>query len=121
MSDIALEEHVSSASSLGTEEKETALYFNGGREDVRVTTYQRGMITGLLKNEMFEVEDLILEDEDGGFHEADPGDYTEDMDDICGILGRLPMGSLTVKNTERSTSTPSGIVSTSTVNADTFE
>ena len=120
MSDIALEEHVSSAKSLSTAEKETALYFNGGTEGVKISTYQRGMITGLMKNQMAEIEEIVLEGDDGDFRTILPEEYEEDMDNICGVFARIPMGSLTIKNTERSSNAPSSIISTSTVDDDTF-
>lgn len=115
-----LVEHVSSASSISSEEKETNFRYDGQSDNIRVSSFNRGTVTGLLKNRMFDLDKLVLEDEDGRFDEATADEYEEDMADICGVIGWIPMGSLTVKNTERSTATPSAIVSTGTVDEDTF-
>lgn len=113
-------DHITSDSDLESMEKESTLRFAKDSDHIDAFTAMRGWMTGFVKNDMVKVTSLTVKN-DGKYHSTGVDDFEEGEGEIVGIQGEIPMGSLTIKNTERSSAAPSSMISTGTVTEDTFK
>lgn len=102
-----------SDSDLNAAEKETNINILGDEKHYTISSSKRTVVKALLANDSFTLTSVTTKnDETMQKHESLETVDVEAGDRIVGVVGRMPVGSLTIKGVPRKQNNQSSIVST---------
>lgn len=90
-------------------EKETAIYMDGEATHFEITSFRKVVFAKLFHRPAFQIKSLYLLGEDGQYRTVDSRNKITDSDTVIGLVGRLPVGALTV-GTPRTSNSHADIV-----------
>lgn len=99
--------------SLNSMEKETGVNLLGDEKEIRVSSLRRTIIKSLMEHEHFTPDWYSILMDDKSVISVNPGEPIEGDAEpvgICGIGGRLPIGTLTIKSKPRKADSHSNII-----------
>jgi hypothetical protein len=106
-------EYTESDSELNAAEKETTVTLLGDEKEFTIGSQKRTVVKGLLGNESFRPTSVTVKNGESirNLDSLDDVDV-EGGDRIVGVVGRMPVGSWTIKGSPRKNNNQSSIVST---------
>lgn len=95
-------------------ERETAIRFSADSDRRYVIqSFQRAVVSNILQHSMAKIQNATLLVDGKTVRESDPEEALDcDYDRVVGVEATLPLGTLTIKGSKRSSDTPGSIVST---------